>query len=159
MSIIKRLFPLLALAACILISDLSLAGPMVEVKNPLGRTMQAEKITNPAAGTIEHAIIESMKMIKAGQFDQWMNTWCHPDRCPDTPSARESMRRYNLKSSQPSIHHCMQDDQTSILVTRRDEPDAQGRQTVYIFCGETRMPAPSTLVQVDGKWLVTSFSW
>ncbi len=124
---------------------------------PTGKTIEAQKFTNPAEGTVEHAILDSMKMIKAGSFDAWITKYCDPGTCHDA-KAIESLKTYQLKSSSKTAHECMADD-SSIVVTRREANDAEGTTRVYLFCGPNRMPAPASLKQAGAKWTVTSFSW
>ena len=51
-----------------LVASSAHAGETVSIKTPLGQTISAEKVSNPAKGTIEHQIIESLKMIRDGQL-------------------------------------------------------------------------------------------
>lgn len=128
-----------------------------QVTLPTGKTVDAQKFTNPPEGSIEFAIIDSMSMIKAGNFDGWVSKWCDPGTCPDA-KAIESLKAYQLKSSSKTAHECMTDD-GSILVTKREKNEAEGTTRVYLFCGPNRMPAPSSLKPAGDNWKVTSFSW
>lgn len=126
------------------------------VSTPVGN-QEAERITAPADGSLEAVALTSLKMIRDGEFDAWMDTYCHPTKCPATARARNDLKRYNLTASQRSAAGCIHEND-SLLITRRVE-DSPTTQTVYFFCGSSRMPAPATFIQEDGRWQVSSFSW
>jgi len=130
----------------------------IEVKLPTGKTMTADHVTAPAEGTIEAAVVASITQIAAGDFDGWIATWCHDSACGD-PEKVISMKTYTLPAAQGTSKQCLDAEGTGVIVTRRDPPEADGMQRVYVFCGEQRMPAPSAHYLVDGKWKVASISW
>lgn len=129
----------------------------VEVRTPLGKVLQAEVVKAPAAGTVEDAILQSLRQISAKDFDGWMGTWCHPTRCPSDPQAREEFKRFNLTAASRTAHECLREGD-SLWVTQR-KTDDHGAVTVYLYCGDKRMPAPSTQIRVGDRWQVSSFSW
>jgi len=124
---------------------------------PTGKTIDAQKFVNPAQGSLEYGMIQSMNLIKAGSFDDWVSQWCHPNTCPDA-NAITSLKTYQLKSSQKTVHECMTED-GGILVTKREANEAEGSTRVYVFCGPNRMPAPASMILVGDNWKVASFSW
>jgi hypothetical protein len=128
-----------------------------QVTLPTGKTIDAQKFTNPTAGSIEHAIIDSMQLIGAGKLDEWISKYCDAMTCHDA-AAKESLKSYQLKSSSKTAHECLTDD-GSILVTRRETVEAEGSTRIYVFCGPNRMPAPASLKPVGDGWKVASFSW
>jgi len=140
------------------LSQAANAGEKVSVKTPLGMTIQADKVVNPAAGTIEHQIIESLKMIRDGQFDKWMDTHCFPSRC-DEQVARAQMSNFNLANSKKSAGKCLQNDNEIWVTARKGDPANDKIVKVFVFCGENRMPAPSSHNKLNDKWYVASFSW
>ncbi|MBN2798881.1 MAG: hypothetical protein JXX28_07000 [Deltaproteobacteria bacterium] len=144
-----------ALALALMTS--ALAQDTVEVRTPLGQVIQAEVVKAPAAGTVEDSVLQSLKMIQAKEFDAWIATWCHESRCPVDPQAREEFKGYNLTAASRTAHECLQEGD-ALWVTNR-KTDDRGATTVYLFCGEKRMPSPSTHIQVGERWQVSSFSW
>ena len=148
-----------AMFALMSVSATSIAGDTVSVKTPLGKTISAEKVKNPAKGTIEHQIIQSLQQIKDGKFDDWRKTNCFPARC-DTDIAWEQMKNYNLEQSKKGAPGCLQGDGDEIWVTsRKGDPSSDKQVKVFIYCGQTRMPAPSTHEKHNDKWYVHTFSW
>ena len=123
---------------------------------PTGKTIEAQVFASPTEGSIEHAIIDSIKMIGASSFDEWITKYCDAGTCHDAAS-KESLKTYQLKSSAKTAHECMIDG--GIVVTRREVVEAEGTTRVYVFCGPNRMPAPASLKLVGDRWMVTSFSW
>ncbi|MBW1876784.1 MAG: hypothetical protein JRI25_05075 [Deltaproteobacteria bacterium] len=155
---------LLAILGAALVAGTALAEPPTaspagtqSVTLPTGKTVDAQKFVEPAEGSLEHGIIASMNLIKAGSFDAYISQWCHANTCPDA-AAITSLKTYQLKSSQKTVHECMTED-GGILVTKREANEAEGSTRVYVFCGPNRMPAPSSLILVGEAWKVASFSW
>ena len=130
----------------------------IEVKTPLGSPVQAEHYVAPPEDTVEGAIVASLGLLHAGDFDGWISGWCHPTLC-NAPEAELSLREYNLPAAKDSAGACLQDEGKGVYVTKREAPNDQGEVRLYVWCGEGRMPAPSSLALHDGRWKVTSFSW
>ncbi len=126
-----------------------------EVSLPTGRTVEAEKITDPDEGSIEHSLIASMELIRDEKFDEWIGAWCYQETCPDD-RAREQFKTYQLAAASRTVHECMTDD-GGVLITRREATDESTR--LFVYCGPNRMPAPSAHHEADGSWKVSSFSW
>ena len=124
---------------------------------PTGKTIEAEVIEAPSPGTVEFAILESMKMISNGDHDTWIQKYCSTEMCPDA-NAITSVKRLNLSASQKTVGRCYDKDKL-VLTRRRGDIARDGRVTIYAWCGENRMPAPATLIQEGGEWKVSSLSW
>ena len=127
-----------------------------QVTLPTGKTVEAQKFVNPPEGSVEHSLLDSMKMMKAGDFDGWIAKWCSAETCPDR-ATNEQYKLYQLTSSSKTVGQCMTDD-GGILVTRREDAEGGGTR-IYVFCGPNRMPAPSSHVKQGESWKLTSFSW
>jgi hypothetical protein len=139
------------------------ANKTVSIKTPLGKTVQAEKVTCPANGKsaqaqIEAQILESLKQIRDGKFSDWRKSHCFPARC-DTDVAWEQIKNFNLATSKKSVAYCLQSEDEIWVTTRKGNPDVDKQVKVWIFCGESRMPVPSTHEKLNGKWYVQTFSW
>jgi len=131
--------------------------PTQDVTLPTGRTVQAEVITAPEDGSVELALMTTLKTVIAGDFPTFLNTQCDPSTCADERQ-QQQLTAYNLPAAQRSGAACLQgDDDDQLVITRRREEN--GLTTVYLWCGDGRMPAPSTWRQVDGVWKTSSFSW
>ncbi len=130
----------------------------VEVKLPTGKTVTADRVSDPAPGTVEHAIIASINLITAGDFDAWIAQYCHDSAC-GTPEGIEAMKRFNLPAAQGTAKACLGEDGNSVVVTRRDPVEADGLTRVFVYCGEDRMPPSSAHYLVDGTYRVASLSW
>lgn len=128
-----------------------------DVTLPTGRTITAEVITDPADGTVEHAIMTTIRTVVAGDFSTFLSTQCDPATCADERQ-QEQLTNYNLPAAQRSAGACLQGEtDNELVVTRRR--DENGLTTVYLWCGDGRMPAPSSWKQIEGVWKTSSFSW
>ena len=119
-----------------------------------GRTSSATRYASPEDGTIEKAIIASLTLLAAESYDEWMDTYCHEDACGD-PDKRAAMTSHVLPAARAAASVCLHDG--AILVTRQE--DENGFTKTWIYCGESRMPAPSTAQNVEGAWQFSSISW
>jgi hypothetical protein len=129
----------------------------LQVATPIGKTLTATKVTSPAPTSPEGVMQDSIAMITAGQFDAWIAKHCHPTMCPADPGAIEALKNYNLSTAKKTAGACVHDEGKTLLVTRRDASDT--KVTVYVWCGDKRMPAPASVEKVGDAWKVTSFSW
>ena len=136
-----------------LVASSAHAGETVSIKTPLGRASPRESVES-AKGTIEHQIIESLKMIQDGQL-------MHGEKHTAT---QRSVIRMCLNKSKISISKPQRQQSfvfRRILFGLPSERDPKNPNVVKIFisCGETRMPVPSTHEKLKDKWYVQVFSW
>jgi len=145
-------------ASALFLAVPALAQTTQDVNLPTGRTVAAEVIQTPADGSMEHALLTTLTTVVAGDFNTFFASQCDPSVCSDERQ-QEQLRTYNLPSAQRSGSACLHGEANdTLLITKRKEAPG-GLTTVYLFCGEGRMPAPSTWGQVDGAWKTSSFSW
>ena len=88
------------------------SGGEVPFVNPLKVTGKAQKMTckdtgSAATKSVEAQIVDSLKLIKDGKFDEWRTTHCHPERCDTSSPAWEQMKNFNLKTSQKTAGNCL----------------------------------------------------
>ena len=108
-------------------------------------------------GTPEHAIRSSLQMLRDGQVDAWVATWCHTDTCTSA-SVIETMKAFGIKRASGAAAGCLKGDDDRVFVTSRSGDEDVGPLKLFVEC-EGRRPVPSTHVLVDGRWMVKSFSW
>ena len=139
------------------------AGGEVSFVNPLKVTVKAKKMTCKETGaaataSVEAQIVDSLKLIKDGKFEQWRTAHCHPERCDTASPAWDQMKNFNLKTSQRTAGSCLKaDNQIWVVKKQVIEPDKKIK--VFISCDESSFPSPSFHEKVNGKWTVQSFSW
>jgi hypothetical protein len=151
---IRTLFAGLTLLA----TSSAIAQETQDVTLPTGRTIAAEVVRAPATGSMEHALFTTLTTVVAGDFDTFFAGQCDPTTCAD-PLQQQQLRTYNLPSAQRSGGSCLHGDtKDTLIITKRKEAPG-GLVTVYLWCGASRLPAPSTWGQVDGSWRTSSFSW
>lgn len=131
-----------------------MAEGMEEVALFGGRTGTATRHHAPADNTVEHAIHDSLMLLAAEDYDTWMDRYCDPEACDDERK-REAMTSHVLPSAKMASSSCLHDG--DVLVTKQ-EVDGDYTKT-WIYCGESRMPAPSTARSIDGSWRFSSVSW
>ena len=145
-------------ATALLLAGTAAAQSTQDVRLPTGRTVAAEVVRGPAADSMENAVLLTLTTVIAGDFDTFLSSQCDPSVCSDERQ-QEQLRTYNLPSAQQSGGACLHGEgKDTLLITKRKEAPG-GLVTVYLWCGEGRMPAPSTWGQVDGAWKTSSFSW
>lgn len=115
-----------------------------------GGALADETIKAPAKDSPHYAIIEGLKLIKAGDFDDWIDTWCSEKELCFTDQAKDSLRRYNLPTLQRLAPDCLKEGD-SIIVTRTDgDPAKDAEVSIYIQCKAEGMPRPFHLIKEDG---------
>lgn len=127
-----------------------------QVTLPTGKTVEAQKFVNPPEGSVEHSLLASMKLIKAGDFDGWIGKWCAAETCVDA-ATNEQFKRLQLTSAAKTVAQCMTED-GGVLVTRREDSEGGGKR-LFVYCGPNRMPAPSSHEKAGEAWKISSFSW
>lgn len=147
---------LVALAATVFAASALAAPP---TSRPLtlvtGKAITAEVFAQPDAGTVEEALAATLSQVIAGDFQGFMANRCDASACGDERQ-REQMLTYNLPAAQRTAGQCFANNE--LVITKR-KTNETGDLTLYLWCGASRMPAPSTWKQVDGAWKTTSFSW
>lgn len=141
----------------LLVLALATVGSIAFAQEPPAPAVPA--VSAPAAGSVQESVRESLRLIRDGKLDAWMDTWCQPIRC-ETQYQRDQLKQYGLARAQPDAARCLHGDDDAIVVSRiKGDPDTDDRVTVFIQCEPGRLPVPSTHVKVDGKWRVETFSW
>lgn len=124
-------------------------GETVDVKNPLGATVQATKSAAPASGTVEDTLLQALNhQAGSGSFDGFL-AFIHPS-AKSEPRQQANLQAYQYKSSLGGkAGACVHDG--ALIVTQKAAVNAAvegGGDTgtkVFVYCGEGRMPVPFTL--------------
>jgi len=116
--------------------------------------------TNAPAGTPWHALIQGFRLIKAGDFQGWVNNWCHKgDLCRNSSSIR-SLKKYNLPAMKRLLNYnpsCLSGNGDSIVVSRVDgDPLKDNQIRVFCECRPNSMPRPIKLKKENGHWRFNS---
>lgn len=135
----------------------------VTVRNPLGKELQAEKITNPTAGSAEHTVLAALaSQAGNGSFDAFL-AFVHPSAKAETVQV-DRLRAYTWEQSRgPKAARCAHDGGTSLIIVARADIQATvagGGDTgkrLSVWCGEDRMPVPFTLYPDGDVWRFTQF--
>ena len=117
-----------------------------------------KEIKNPDKGTVHHALIEGLKLIKAQKFDKWISKSCHKDQLCYNANSIKSLKRYNL----PAVYRlltkkspsCLRGNDDTLLVTRT-QAQSDGTQKIFVKCLEQGMPRPFYLLKEGKAWKFT----
>jgi len=116
----------------------------------VGTAVAADTVKAPAEDSPHYAIIEGLKLIKAGDFDKWMDRWCSEKELCFTDQAKDSLKRYNLPTLQRLAPDCLKEGD-AIEVTRTDgDPAKDAEVSIFIQCKAGGMPRPFHLIKEDG---------
>ena len=117
-------------AAVLTLTAPAFAQATMSVTLPTGRTIDAEVVSQPAEGSVEHAILASLTMLtQQGDFGGFMATWCDPGTCGD-PRQQEQMTTYNLPAAQRTGGACVHGENSDqLVITKRREEN--GNQTEF----------------------------
>ncbi|MFO0744351.1 MAG: hypothetical protein U1F43_01585 [Myxococcota bacterium] len=113
-------------------------------------TSMAETFKKPALDTPQAAIIEGMKLIKDGKFDDWISKWCSKEKKCLNDQANSALKRYNLPAKQRRAAACIKDGDT-IEVTRTDKI-SETELKIFVQCEPTAMPIPFWMIKEGSAW-------
>ena len=92
-------------------------------------------IKKPAPGTAYHAILSSVKLIQAGDYDKWINEYCHPSKLCYNNNSIKALKKYNLPALKRFTSECLKDNGTTLHVTRIDgNPDKDSSVVIFLNC-------------------------
>ncbi len=113
-------------------------------------TKRADKVVK-AAPDHETALLEGLKLIKAGDFDGWISNWCSTEKLCYTDTAKKGILRYNLPALKRIVGHCIKDGDT-LKVTKTQGKVDEGKLKVFIECNPKGMPRPFHLTKDKAGW-------
>lgn len=112
-------------------------------------------VTNPAADSVHAAILGGLRLVKKGDFDGWVNTYCDKANLCYNSNAIRTLKKYNLPELQRRSSNCLKDGGKSIFVTKEQEKPGGGVK-LFLQCNPKGMPRPFHLLKTGTKWLWTN---
>ena len=113
-----------------------------------------KKVVKPTKGTALGAILAGIKLVKAGDFDTWIETYCHPDDLCYTEKAKTALKRYDLPYLKRVSPHCLKGSGDSLKVTRTQKL-SNGELKIFIECNPKGSPRPFRVKQKSSRWYWT----
>lgn len=110
----------------------------------------AETFKKPAVDSPHGVIIEGLKLIKDGKFDNWIEKHCSKDKKCFNPQTNAALKRYNLPAMQRRAGKCVKNEDT-IEVTRTDKI-SETELKIFVQCEPTAMPVPFWLIKEGNAW-------
>lgn len=111
----------------------------------------ADLIKNPAAGTIEAALLDGLKLIKYGKFDDWVSKSCSKEKACTTSNSILSYKRYNLPAKQRRAPACLRENETALDI-KNIEDQGDGSKKVFVNCEATATAIPFYLIKEGDNW-------
>lgn len=137
-----------AFSAVLLCATTSSAATPEPVSAP--SAAEAKPVEAPKAGTPHHAIIEALKLIRAGNFDGFIKKWCHKGKLCPTGQAISSLKRYNLPAMKRLASKCLKAGDTLEVTRVNGDPAKDSEVKIFIVCDPRGMPRPFTLSNTEG---------
>jgi hypothetical protein len=126
------------------------------VFSPIGARAANKTVTNPAAGTVYATLVQGLKLIKQGKFDEWIDSYCHKANLCNSPGATQSVKRYNLPSLKKLLGYnpsCLRGNDDTIVITREDgDPATDSQVKIFLECRTGGMPRPFTMKKEGDTW-------
>ena len=111
----------------------------------------ADLIKNPAAGTLEAALLDGLKLIKNGKFDDWVTKYCSKEKACATSNSILSYKRFNLPSMQRRAPACLRENETALDI--KDVWDqGDGSKKIFVNCEATATAIPFYLIKEGETW-------
>lgn len=108
------------------------------------------KLVAPEAGSPEAALLAGLELIKAGKFDQWVDTLCHKEDLCYNDNSVASVKKYNLPAMQRLAPKCLKDG-GKLEVTKVDDK-GDGYKVIFAVCDPKGMPRPFHLKLAGKDW-------
>ncbi len=110
-----------------------------------------QTIKAPAAGSPYFVLLEGLKLINAGKFDEWIAAYCSVSEFCYNETSTHQVKLYNLPAIQRIANNLLKENGTALYVSRIDG-DPQTGTTVKIFLigAAGSMPKPFTLIKDNG---------
>ena len=127
------------------------------VKGDKSADDKGKTVTAPAKGSPHEAIIQGLKLVKSGDYDKWVEGWCHKAKLCTSDHAIRSVSDFNLKALNKKLNEgeCLSGKDDTITVTRTDGKAEDGKMKIFIRCSETSSPRPFSLEKEGGGWRFT----
>lgn len=121
-----------------------------------GMAGEKKTIKNPKADTPYFALLEGLKLIKAGKYDEWVEKWCHKqDLCKDAKSI-STLKKYNIMMQNRLLNEkdsCLKGKEDTLIVTRTmGDPQKAQKLKIFLECKAKSMPRPYTLKKEGQNW-------
>ena len=116
-----------------------------------GGSASAELVKNPAAGSINAALLDGLKLIKAGKFDDWVSKFCSKEKACFNGNSISSYKRYNLPAKMRRAPACLRDNDTAIDIKYTEDIN-ENEKKVFVNCEATAMPLPFYLIKEGNDW-------
>lgn len=113
-------------------------------------TSMAETFKKPTLDTPQGVIVEGLKLIKDGKFDDWITKHCSKDKKCFNAQTNSALKRYNLPAMQRRAGKCVKDGDT-IEVTRT-EKISETELKIFVQCETTAMPIPFYVIKEGKDW-------
>lgn len=108
-------------------------------------------LTAPEAGSPEAALLDGLRLIADGKFDQWIERYCHTEKLCRSPQATKSIKRYNLTAANRLVPFCLKGEKRDKLKITKQA--AKGDELkLFLGCHGGAMPRPFTMVREAGAW-------
>lgn len=130
-----------------MIKRLMLAVPLTLV---FGGSSMAETFKKPALDTPHGVIIDGLKLIKEGKFDNWIEKHCSKEKKCFNAQTNSALKRYNLPAMKRRADKCIKEGD-SIEVTRTDKI-SETELKIFVQCEPTAMPVPFWLIKEGAAW-------
>lgn len=120
-----------------------------------GGSASAELVKNPAAGSMEAALLDGLKLIKDGKFDDWVSKFCSKEKACFNSNSINSFKRFNLPAKQRRAPSCLRENGTALDI-KNVEDQGDGSKKVFVNCEATAMAVPFYLVKEGDAWHFTA---
>jgi hypothetical protein len=111
-----------------------------------------QEIKAPPENSPYYTLIESLKLIKAEAYDDWISKWCSKNELCFNETSIASLKKYNLPAINRLAPDCLKGEAKDyIIVTRIDgDPEKDAKLQIFIQCKAEGMPKPFRLINESG---------
>ncbi len=141
----------------------ALAVALLATSAASARELTKTVVENPAEGSAEWVVAQTLEAGMANSLDAWYETHCHPDYCLGTPRNRQNFVKYRWKRLRKWVETYYTDvEKRSFEVVRtdpKDFDDKTGSLKLFLKSSKRDMPVPIQLQRdKKGAWKVHNMS-
>ena len=112
---------------------------------------KSRTVKNAKPTTLYGAVLHGLRLIHAGKFDAWIDTFCHADQCT-TPKAIKALKQFNLPTLKRRAEHCLKGKKRLSIVVTRMVKRPGGVKKIFVKCNPKGSPYPFNLKKEKKAW-------
>ena len=118
---------------------------------PQAADAKSRTVKNPKPTSLYGAVLHGLRLIHAGKYDAWIETYCHAEQCT-TPKAIKALKLFNLPTLKRRAVHCLKGKNRMSMTVTRMVKRPGGVKKIFVKCNPKGSPYPFSLKKEKKVW-------